>query len=182
MRVCGVMSGSSLDGIDVAIVDIARGRMQPVTFRTTPYPKAVRDVILAASDAATISRLHVLLGELYAEAIRETCRRGRVPLASVKLCGIHGQTIFHEGTPVKFLGRDIASTLQIGDPAVVAERTGIRTISNFRERDIAAGGKGAPLDTKHRGAGACSTGCALVARGPQRPPRARTRRNTRRCP
>jgi len=145
MRVCGVMSGTSLDGIDVAIVDIDRGRVRPVVVRTTPYAAAVRKEILGASDVATISRLHVLLGELYAEAIQETCRRGRVPLASVKLCGMHGQTIFHEGTPAKFLGRAVASTLQIGDPAVVAERTGIRTISNFRERDIAAGGKGAPL-------------------------------------
>ena len=145
MRVCGVMSGTSLDGIDVAVVDIARGRIQPIAFRTTPYPKAVRDALLGVSDVATISRLHVLLGERYAEAIQKTCHRGRVPLRSVKLCGMHGQTIFHEGTPTKFLGRSIASTLQIGDPAVVAERTGIRTISNFRERDIAAGGKGAPL-------------------------------------
>jgi anhydro-N-acetylmuramic acid kinase len=145
MRVCGVMSGTSLDGIDVAIVDIARGRIQPVTFRTTPYPNAVREAILGVANVGTISRLHVLLGELYAEAIQETCRRGRVPLRSVRLCGMHGQTIFHEGTPVRFLNRRIASTFQIGDPAVVAERTGIRTISNFRERDIAAGGKGAPL-------------------------------------
>lgn len=153
MRVCGVMSGTSLDGIDVAVVDIMldveRGRIRPVTFHTAPYKKAVRDAILGVSNTvthtATISRLHVLIGQLYAEAIRETCRRGRVPLTSVKLCGMHGQTIFHESTPVRFLGRSVASTFQIGDPAVVAERTGIRTISNFRERDIAAGGHGAPL-------------------------------------
>ena len=94
---------------------------------------------------ATISRLNFLLGELYAEAIRETCRRGRVPLDSIALVGMHGQTIFHEGEPVEYLGHRIASTLQIGEAAVVAERTGMRTISNFRERDIAAGGKGAPL-------------------------------------
>jgi anhydro-N-acetylmuramic acid kinase len=143
------MSGTSLDGIDVAIVDMARGRIQPVAFHTTAYPKAVRDAILGVSNTTThtsaISRLHVLIAELYAEAVRDTCRRARVPLSSLKLCGIHGQTIFHESTPVRFLGRQIANTFQIGDPAVVAERTGIRTISNFRERDIAAGGHGAPL-------------------------------------
>jgi anhydro-N-acetylmuramic acid kinase len=94
---------------------------------------------------AALARLHFLLPELYAEAVRITCRRRRVPLGSVELCGLHGQTIFHEGAPIEFLGRRVASTFQIGDPAIFAERTGIRTISNFRERDIAAGGNGAPL-------------------------------------
>jgi anhydro-N-acetylmuramic acid kinase len=143
------MSGTSLDGIDVAVVDIARrGRIQPVLYRTTPYPKAVREALLSVCNGMThtaiIGRLHFLVGELYAEAIRKTCHR-RVPLKSISLIGMHGQTIFHEGAPVEYLGHRIASTLQIGDPAIVAERTGIRTISNFRERDIAAGGRGAPL-------------------------------------
>jgi anhydro-N-acetylmuramic acid kinase len=82
---------------------------------------------------------------LYAEAVRETCRRRRIPLNSISLCGLHGQTIFHEGAPVNYLGRRVASTLQIGDASIVAERTGLWTISNFREGDIAAGGRGAPL-------------------------------------
>ena len=149
MRVCGVMSGTSLDGIDVAIVDMERRRIEPVAFRSIPYPKTVRAALLGVSNTmthtATVSRLNFVLGELYAEAIRETCRRARVPVASVDLCGLHGQTIFHEGQAVEYLGRRVASTLQIGEAAVVAERTGIYTISNFRERDIAAGGKGAPL-------------------------------------
>jgi anhydro-N-acetylmuramic acid kinase len=149
MRVCGVMSGTSLDGIDVAIVDLHGKRIQPVAFRSFPYPANVRAALLAVSSAAThaaeISRLNFLLGELYADAIRQTCRSCRVPLKSVELCGLHGQTIFHEGRPVQYLGRRIASTLQIGEAAVVAERTGLRVISNFRERDIAAGGQGAPL-------------------------------------
>lgn len=149
MRVAGIMSGTSLDGIDVAVVDIRGKKIQPVAFHTVPYPKSVREAILGVSNTMThtaaIARLHFLLGELYADAIRETCRRRRVPLHSISLCGMHGQTIFHEGAPVNYLGRRIASTLQIGDASVVAERTGIRTISNFRERDIAAGGRGAPL-------------------------------------
>ncbi|HLH38194.1 MAG TPA: anhydro-N-acetylmuramic acid kinase [Bryobacteraceae bacterium] len=153
MRVAGVMSGTSLDGIDVAIVDIARRhggvRVKPVAFHTTPYPKLVREAILGVSNAmthtATIARLNFLLGELYASAIRETCRRGRVSLDSIVLAGVHGQTIFHEAAPIEYLGHCIASTLQIGEAAVVAERTGLWTISNFRERDIAAGGQGAPL-------------------------------------
>ena len=149
MRVAGIMSGTSLDGIDVAVVDIRGKKIQPVAFHTVPYPKSVREAILGVSNTMThtaaIARLHFLLGELYADAIRETCRRRRVPLHSISLCGMHGQTIFHEGAPVNYLGRRIASTLQIGDASIVAEHTGIRTISNFRERDIAAGGRGAPL-------------------------------------
>jgi anhydro-N-acetylmuramic acid kinase len=153
MRVAGIMSGTSLDGIDVAIVDIGRKRgaisVSPVVFRSTPYPKLVREALLAVSNStahiSTIARLNFLLGELYAAAFRETCRRARIRLDSIALCGMHGQTIFHEGGPVEYLGRRVASTLQIGEAAVVAERTGVRVISNFRERDIAAGGKGAPL-------------------------------------
>ncbi len=142
MRVAGIMSGTSLDGIDVAIVDIVRKRgairIAPVAFHSTPYPKAVRKALLAASNSithtATIARLNFLLGELYALALVDTCRRARVPRASIELCGMHGQTIFHEGSAIEYLGRRIASTLQIGEAAVLAERTGIRVISNFRER------------------------------------------------
>ena len=147
------MSGTSLDGIDVAVVDINRKRggvrISPVAFRHTPYPKATREALLAISNSmthtATIARLNFLLGELYASALIDTCRRARLRLGSIELCGMHGQTIFHEGSAIEYLGRRIASTLQIGEAAVVAERTGIRVISNFRERDIAAGGQGAPL-------------------------------------
>ncbi len=149
IRVAGVMSGTSLDGIDVAIVDIHTKKLSYKAFHSTPYPKPVREALLSVSNnithTATISRLNFLLGALYADAIQETCRRKRIPLTSIELCGLHGQTIFHEGQPVEYLGMRVASTLQIGEAAVVAERTGIPTISNFRERDIAAGGKGAPL-------------------------------------
>jgi anhydro-N-acetylmuramic acid kinase len=146
--VAGVMSGTSLDGIDVAIVDLKRsgGRLaiKLLAFHSAPYPKAVREALLSISNAmthtATIARLHFLLGELYAEAIRKSAGRRKLDLI-----GMHGQTIFHEGAPVEYLGRRVASTFQIGEAAVVAERTGVRTISNFRERDIAAGGQGAPL-------------------------------------
>src|SRR6266404_2290893 len=148
MRVAGIMSGTSVDGVDVAIVDIG-ARVKPVAFCTVRYPKLVREAILSVSNAmthtATIARLHFLLGELYAAAIRETCRRSQIKIGSVALIGMHGQTIFHEGEPIEYLGHCVSSTFQIGEAAVVAERTGIRTISNFRERDMAAGGKGAPL-------------------------------------
>jgi anhydro-N-acetylmuramic acid kinase len=153
VRVAGAMSGTSLDGIDVAIVDISGRRnalqFKPVAFLHVAYPKNVRAALLGVSNTMThtsaISRLNFVVGELYAEAILETCRRKRIPLETIDLCGMHGQTIYHEGAPVDYLGRKVASTLQIGESAVVAERTGLWVISNFRERDIAAGGRGAPL-------------------------------------
>jgi anhydro-N-acetylmuramic acid kinase len=133
MRVAGVMSGTSLDGIDVAIVDVRGKKIETIAFRSTPYPAAVRDALLnlssGISSVGEVSRLNFLLGELYAKAILAT----RQP---IELIGLHGQTIYHEG------GKH---TLQIGEAAVVAERTGVDVISNFREADIAAGGQGAPL-------------------------------------
>jgi anhydro-N-acetylmuramic acid kinase len=150
MRVAGIMSGTSLDGIDVAIVDIgglpgAKTR----AFHSVPYPRRVREALLGVSNAdthtANIARLNFLLGELYADALEQTCRRCGIPLASIGLIGCHGQTIFHEGAPVPFLRHRVASTLQIGEAAVIAERTGIPVVSDFRPRDIAAGGHGAPL-------------------------------------
>jgi anhydro-N-acetylmuramic acid kinase len=133
-----------VDGIDVAVVDIGES-IEVVATATVPYLPDVREAILSVSNAAThtatIARLNFLLGELFAEALRGT----GVPLDTIELIGSHGQTIFHEGEPVEFLGRKIASTMQIGEAAVIAERTGIDTIADFRPSDIAAGGKGAPL-------------------------------------
>jgi anhydro-N-acetylmuramic acid kinase len=140
MRVAGIMSGTSLDGIDVAIVDIDGRSVHTVAFRSTPYATTIRRAILDVSDTATttaaISRLSFQLGELYAKAVLETCRREGVLVSGIQLIGCHGQTIYHES------GRN---TLQIGEAAVIAERTGIPVVSDFRTRDIAAGGKGAPL-------------------------------------
>jgi anhydro-N-acetylmuramic acid kinase len=149
MRVAGIMSGTSLDGIDVALVEIRGGRFTTLAARTTPYPPAVRQALLAVSNAVAhigqVARLNFLLGELYAGALKATCRRAEIPLGSIQLIGCHGQTIFHQGEPVKFLGRRVASTFQIGEAAVLAERTGIPVVNDFRPRDIACGGRGAPL-------------------------------------
>jgi anhydro-N-acetylmuramic acid kinase len=140
MRVIGIMSGTSLDGVDVAIVDIEGRRVRTVAFHTTPYSNSLRRAILDVSDATTttasISRLSFRLGEIYARAVLDTCRRKHIPLDSIHLIGCHGQTIYHE------TGRN---TLQIGEAAVIAERTAIPVVSDFRTRDIAAGGQGAPL-------------------------------------
>ena len=136
MRVAGVMSGTSLDGIDVAIVEIKGRSVRTVGFESTPYSAQTRAAILAVSDAAThtsaISRLNFQLGELYARAVLRAVRR----FGPVELIGCHGQTIYHEGA---------SNTLQIGEAAVIAERSGVAVVSNFRARDIAAGGQGAPL-------------------------------------
>jgi anhydro-N-acetylmuramic acid kinase len=134
------MSGTSVDGIDVAVVDIEGGRVRTVAFHSTPYSASMRGAILSVSDTTTttasISRLSFRLGEAYARAVIDTCRSKNVPLAGIQLIGCHGQTIYHES------GRN---TLQIGEAAIIAERTDIPVVSDFRTRDIAAGGKGAPL-------------------------------------
>ena len=139
MRVAGVMSGTSLDGIDVAIVDVrgAPARIRCVGFLSTPYSASTRAALLAVSGASggstrEVSRLNFHLAELYARAILRAVRR----FGPVELVGCHGQTVYHEG------GKH---TLQIGEAAVIAERTGVPVVSNFRARDIAAGGQGAPL-------------------------------------
>jgi anhydro-N-acetylmuramic acid kinase len=130
------MSGTSLDGIDVAIVEIRGRGVETIGFTSTPYPAAMRKKVLAVSNCAThtaaISRLNFELAELYARAARRAIER----FGAVELIGCHGQTVFHEGR---------SNTLQLGEPAVLAERTGVPVVSNFRARDIAAGGEGAPL-------------------------------------
>jgi len=130
------MSGTSLDGIDVAIVEIRGRHVETIGFTETPYPAGERAAILAVSNTdthtAAISRLNYQLAKLYAAAVLRATRR----FGAVSLIGCHGQTIFHEGR---------SNTMQIGEAAVLAERTGVPVVSNFRARDIAAGGQGAPL-------------------------------------
>ena len=146
MRVAGLISGTSVDGIDVAVVDLTESaKPVPLSFKTIPYPAGVREAILAISNAPThtaqIARMNFLVGELFAAAV-ESCG---IPLDTIDLIGSHGQTIFHEGDPIDLFGHKIASTMQIGEPAVIAERTGIPVVADFRTSDMAAGGKGAPL-------------------------------------
>jgi anhydro-N-acetylmuramic acid kinase len=112
-----------------------------------PYPKAVRNAVLAAMNAtrasvADLSRLNFLLGELYAEAVLATQKKLR---RNADLIGCHGQTIYHQGVPAAYLGRKLAVTWQTGEGAIVAGRVGVPVVSDFRPSDMAAGGKGAPL-------------------------------------
>ncbi len=158
MIVAGVMSGTSADGINVALVRFPpevkqRGAYKQATkFRVLghseyPYPEQVREAILASMNAqrasvADLARLNFLLGELYADAILAAQRRFRV---RADLIGCHGQTLYHQGDPAQYVNRNIAATWQTGEAAVIAARVGIPVVADFRPSDIAVGGKGAPL-------------------------------------
>jgi anhydro-N-acetylmuramic acid kinase len=169
MLVAGVMSGTSADGINVALVQIGERKTDsrerfpaasgspgqecpPHTISLRghaeySYPAKVRAAVLAAMNAkranvADLARLNFLLGELYADAVLATQRRFRV---KPDLVGCHGQTLYHQGDARPFLGRKIAATWQTGEAAVIASRVGVPVVSDFRPADMAAGGKGAPL-------------------------------------
>jgi len=150
----GLMSGTSMDGIDAALVRIGgpaeRPRVRLVAFLTRPYGTAERETIArmasgGPASASAISQLNFLLGELFADAALAVCRRARVSPQRLTVIGSHGQTIYHQGTRSREAGEEIASTLQIAEPAVIAERTGAPVVGDFRTADMAAGGQGAPL-------------------------------------
>lgn len=151
MIVAGVMSGTSADGINVALTRIQgrgfRSRLELLAHYQFPYPAEVRRTILATMNASSasvpdLSRLNFLLGELYADALRAAQRRARL---ECQLVGCHGQTIYHQGSAKPFLGRRIACTWQTGEGAIIAARLGVPVVTDFRPADMAAGGKGAPL-------------------------------------
>lgn len=153
MKVVGLMSGTSGDGVDAALVEITRSRkgldIRTLAFNALPYPRSLQQRILAASasgSVAEICHLNALLGEWFANAALGVIRTAGLRPKDIDLIGSHGQTVHHLPHGVKDAGvGSIRSTLQIAEPAVIAERTGITTVANFRPRDIAAGGQGAPL-------------------------------------
>ncbi len=152
LRVAGLMSGTSVDGVDVAVVDIAtRGRrsVELLAFRTFAYPAAVRRAVERVSRAEgrtdEICHLNFVLGEVFADAVGKLAAASGIAMESIDLIGSHGQTIHHLPAARRFGRRKVRSTLQIGEPCVIAERTQITTVADFRPRDIAAGGEGAPL-------------------------------------
>ncbi|HUK57495.1 MAG TPA: anhydro-N-acetylmuramic acid kinase [Nitrospiria bacterium] len=152
MKVIGLISGTSTDGIDSALVEIAgRGlesRLRLLRFATYPYPRALRARLVRLTHDGRVedlSRLNVHVGELFAKAAIRIAREAGIPLNEIDLIGSHGQTICHQPVPFKVSGAKIRSTLQIGEPSIIAERTGVTTVADFRHRDMAAGGEGAPL-------------------------------------
>jgi anhydro-N-acetylmuramic acid kinase len=166
MIVAGVMSGTSADGIDVALVDLTPNESKPKASRSrkttsrigqpslrllghaeVPYPADVRRLVLASMNSprasvADLARLNFLLGDLYAEAVLAAQKKLKL---KAELVGCHGQTLYHQGRTAVFLGRQLAVTWQVGDGSRMAVRLGVPVISDFRTADMAAGGKGAPL-------------------------------------
>jgi anhydro-N-acetylmuramic acid kinase len=154
LLVLGLMSGTSADAIDIALTKISGAppnlKSELLNHTTIPYTPQLQKEILRVAEqnpitAGDLSQLNFRLGHAYAEATAQACKKFRVSLTKVDLLGSHGQTIFHQGPPVPYLGRPIASTLQIGEPAIIAAKTGITTIADFRPADMAVGGQGAPL-------------------------------------
>ena len=151
MIVAGVMSGTSADGIDVAMLRVQgrgfRSRLELLAHYHFPYPSEVRRALLLAMNAqsakvADLARLNFALGELYAKAVLAAQRRAKLECG---LAGCHGQTLYHQSTASRYLGRDVACTWQTGEGAIIARRLGVPVVSDFRPADIAVGGTGAPL-------------------------------------
>lgn len=153
-RVVGLMSGTSMDGIDAALVNIKNysidTAIELINFHMIPYPQQLKNKLIEISQPGNgtveeICRLNFVVGEYFADAVLELCRRSDINISSIDLIGSHGQTIHHLPDLVDCYGKATRSTLQIGEPAVIANRTGCVTVANFRTADMACGGQGAPL-------------------------------------
>src|SRR3984957_3180013 len=154
MTVAGIMSGTSADGIDVAFTRISPRSDDPAFPALTllghvgfPFPPALRRAVLSAMNAeaiatAELARLNWRLGQAYSEALAEALERNPCRL---DLIGCHGQTIYHQATPARYLGRDATCTWQIGEMAMLARQSGVPVVPNFRPADMVVGGQGAPL-------------------------------------
>jgi anhydro-N-acetylmuramic acid kinase len=154
MLVLGMMSGTSADGIDTALVKISGAppntRIKLLGHVREDFPAPVRREILRVAEQKPLtpgefSQLHARLGQLYAEAALHACQKLKIAPNKIALIGNHGQTVFHQGIPTNFLGTRSASTLQLGDGSIIAANTGVTTVSDFRPADVALGGQGAPL-------------------------------------
>lgn len=153
IRIIGLMSGTSADGVDAALLEVTGAgpdtQWKLLAFQGTPFPSEVRNEIFGLQDPdeddllPRLAHLHALLGEVYAEAGAAIARAAGLKLgADIHLIGMHGQTVYHATGPD---APQPPVSLQIGEAQVVAERTGVGVVHNFRPRDVAAGGTGAPL-------------------------------------
>ena len=146
MNVIGLMSGTSADGIDAALVNITghgmRMAVKLIAFTSAPYTRTLQQHILRISESGMgtdVCTLNVTLGERFAKTALSLIRQSGLAERDIHLIGSHGQTLYHHPRPPR------RSTLQIGEPSIIAERTGVTTVGDFRPRDMAAGGEGAPL-------------------------------------
>ncbi len=153
-RIIGLMSGTSVDGIDAALIEITGdpydGKVSLCAFENKPFPEEVRNKIFTLFDKenATVDKIgymNMLLGELYAEAVFSVVNKAGLDIKEIDLIGSHGQTIYHHPEICAEDGYPVRYTVQIGEGAVIAARTGIPCVSDFRVADMAAGGQGAPL-------------------------------------
>jgi anhydro-N-acetylmuramic acid kinase len=153
-NVIGLMSGTSIDGVDAVLTQITGNavntKIKQLGFITYPFPKKMKKLILRNAElnggnVTDICKLNFLIARVYVNAIKELCQEIKLPLKIIDLIGSHGQTIHHLPRKENFCGYDSSSTLQIGDPSVIAKLTGILTIGDFRVGDVALGGEGAPL-------------------------------------
>ena len=141
----GLMSGTSLDGIDAALVEFRNDKLQLISFVYQPYTNALKMQLKQLSDAQSMlflkeyGAMDAQLGLLFAQAVDTLLTKANLPPSAINAIGSHGQTVYHEPIP------PLAFSLQIGDPNIIAEKTGITTVADFRRKDIAAGGQGAPL-------------------------------------
>jgi anhydro-N-acetylmuramic acid kinase len=151
MTVAGIMSGTSADGIDVAVVRISPGKLHPklalLAHEGFRFPASLRRAVLAAMNAsststAELARLNWRLGIAYAEAVLATLSRHNLQL---DLIGCHGQTLYHQARAASYAGRNFACTWQAGEAQVIASTLDVPVVSNFRPADMLAGGQGAPL-------------------------------------
>lgn len=147
----GLMAGTSLDGVDAALVEISgaleRPKVRALAFITTAYSGDLRNRVLQAASggpltASELGALHYQVGEAFAQAAIKVCKRGKIGARDLTVIASHGQTIFHQG---RGAGQRRACTLQIGEAALIAEITGVPVVADFRAADVAAGGEGAPL-------------------------------------
>jgi anhydro-N-acetylmuramic acid kinase len=136
----GLMSGTSLDGMDAALVRCERPtQVQLLHFHSRPYTDAERNLVLSALAKGTpqeLAHLHVRIAQWAAEAVETLLADSHTRASDLGFIAMHGQTVWHEPPAV---------TWQLGEPAILAERFGVRVVSGFRARDVAAGGQGAPL-------------------------------------
>lgn len=153
-RVVGMMSGTSVDGVDAALVEISGTDSEPkvklLAFENKPYPPQVREKIFSLFTPANatvdkVGYMNFLLGEIYAKSALSVIEKAGMKPEEIDVIGSHGQTIWHAPIPESPDGIPVAYTVQIGEGSVIAERTGILTVSDFRVADMAAGGQGAPL-------------------------------------